>query len=253
MSFLCRFIIGWAGHDLLAKVIYSFCIIWTTAFICDERPRGPLDSFSRIQIPIFLHTSILTVFLIQRSVYEQVKFQHSSQHPHEWICFFLPFICFSAGKLWRRRTVTQAPQGDGRPCPSQMEQWKPCLVKPCYRWRYSTWSECKSEVSYPLSFFLSQDCMYLPKEHNYSFWVIFCFPASEFSTILNTHLKVSMSGGFVNVVSFKIICLYLCTVYALYENWQSWSKLGKTSINSQNLFIPRSNRDWSASTNIELY
>uniref|UniRef100_A0A8C2WQS4 Thrombospondin type-1 domain-containing protein 7A n=1 Tax=Cyclopterus lumpus TaxID=8103 RepID=A0A8C2WQS4_CYCLU len=53
--------------------------------------------------------------------------------------------CGLAGKLRRRRTVIQAPQGDGRPCPSQMEQWKPCLVKPCYSWRYSAWSECKSE------------------------------------------------------------------------------------------------------------
>ncbi|XP_031731663.1 thrombospondin type-1 domain-containing protein 7A isoform X2 [Anarrhichthys ocellatus] len=53
--------------------------------------------------------------------------------------------CGLAGKLWRRRTVIQAPQGDGRPCASQMEQWKPCLVKPCYSWRYSFWSECKSE------------------------------------------------------------------------------------------------------------
>nr|XP_043908423.1 thrombospondin type-1 domain-containing protein 7A-like isoform X2 [Solea senegalensis] len=53
--------------------------------------------------------------------------------------------CGLSGKLWRRRTVTQVPQGDGRPCPSQMEQWKPCLVKPCYSWRYSVWSECKSE------------------------------------------------------------------------------------------------------------
>ncbi|XP_068190028.1 thrombospondin type-1 domain-containing protein 7A [Antennarius striatus] len=53
--------------------------------------------------------------------------------------------CGLGGKLWRRRTVIQAPQGDGRPCPSQMEQWKPCLVKPCYRWRYSSWSECRSE------------------------------------------------------------------------------------------------------------
>lgn len=51
-----------------------------------------------------------------------------------------------AGKLWRRRTVVQAPQGDGRPCAPQMEQWKPCLVKPCYSWRYSSWSQCKSEV-----------------------------------------------------------------------------------------------------------
>ncbi|XP_026204991.1 thrombospondin type-1 domain-containing protein 7A isoform X2 [Anabas testudineus] len=53
--------------------------------------------------------------------------------------------CGLAGKLWRRRKVIQAPQGDGRPCPSQMEQWKPCLVKPCYSWRYSAWSDCKSE------------------------------------------------------------------------------------------------------------
>ncbi|XP_030267680.1 thrombospondin type-1 domain-containing protein 7A [Sparus aurata] len=53
--------------------------------------------------------------------------------------------CGLAGKLWRKRTVIQAPQGDGRPCPSQMEQWKPCLVKPCYSWRYSSWSECKTE------------------------------------------------------------------------------------------------------------
>ncbi|KAK2921481.1 thrombospondin type-1 domain-containing protein 7A [Channa argus] len=53
--------------------------------------------------------------------------------------------CGLAGKLWRKRTLIQAPQGDGRPCPSQMEQWKPCLVKPCYSWRYSVWSDCKSE------------------------------------------------------------------------------------------------------------
>uniref|UniRef100_H3CL39 Thrombospondin type-1 domain-containing protein 7A n=1 Tax=Tetraodon nigroviridis TaxID=99883 RepID=H3CL39_TETNG len=53
--------------------------------------------------------------------------------------------CGLAGKLWRRRTVIQAPQGDGRPCPPQMEQWKPCLVQPCFHWRYSSWSECRTE------------------------------------------------------------------------------------------------------------
>uniref|UniRef100_A0A672MWQ4 Thrombospondin type-1 domain-containing protein 7A-like n=1 Tax=Sinocyclocheilus grahami TaxID=75366 RepID=A0A672MWQ4_SINGR len=55
------------------------------------------------------------------------------------------FQCFFVGKLWRRRTVIQASQGDGRPCSSQLEQWKPCPVKPCYSWRYSAWSPCKSE------------------------------------------------------------------------------------------------------------
>src|SRR4029434_4383835 len=40
----------------------------------------------------------------------------------------------------------QASQGDGRPCAPQMEQWKPCPVKPCYSWRYSAWSECRVQV-----------------------------------------------------------------------------------------------------------
>lgn len=90
-----------------------------------------------------------------------------THHPHTTSCFDLNvflvsmsswihnsffFYWCTAGKLWRRRTVIQAPQGDGRPCPSQLEQWKPCLVKPCYSWRYSAWSECKSEVRGPLSY-----------------------------------------------------------------------------------------------------
>ncbi|XP_035284003.1 thrombospondin type-1 domain-containing protein 7A-like isoform X2 [Anguilla anguilla] len=53
--------------------------------------------------------------------------------------------CGLSGRMWRRRSVTQASQGDGRPCPTQMEQWKPCPVRPCYRWRYSAWSECGAE------------------------------------------------------------------------------------------------------------
>ncbi|XP_029444834.1 thrombospondin type-1 domain-containing protein 7A isoform X2 [Rhinatrema bivittatum] len=53
--------------------------------------------------------------------------------------------CGLSGKMLRRRTVTQPFQGDGRPCPSQMEQSKPCPVKPCYQWKYGQWSECKVE------------------------------------------------------------------------------------------------------------
>ncbi|CAB1415308.1 unnamed protein product [Pleuronectes platessa] len=53
--------------------------------------------------------------------------------------------CGLEGKMWRQRSVVQASQGDGRPCPSQMEQWKPCPVRPCYRWQYSPWSECRVE------------------------------------------------------------------------------------------------------------
>uniref|UniRef100_A0A8C5N0Q9 Thrombospondin type-1 domain-containing protein 7A n=1 Tax=Leptobrachium leishanense TaxID=445787 RepID=A0A8C5N0Q9_9ANUR len=53
--------------------------------------------------------------------------------------------CGLAGKVTRRRTVIQHSQGDGRPCPSQVEQSKPCPVKPCYRWQYGRWSMCKVE------------------------------------------------------------------------------------------------------------
>lgn len=62
-------------------------------------------------------------------------------------CFlFVILLVFVTGKMIRRRTVNQPFQGDGRPCPSQMEQFKPCPVKPCYRWQYGQWSACKVEV-----------------------------------------------------------------------------------------------------------
>ncbi|TRY56858.1 hypothetical protein DNTS_013949 [Danionella cerebrum] len=53
--------------------------------------------------------------------------------------------CGLEGKMLRIRTVLQASQGDGRPCPSPMEQWKPCPVRPCYKWQYGPWSECRVE------------------------------------------------------------------------------------------------------------
>ncbi|KAJ6615658.1 hypothetical protein lerEdw1_015124, partial [Lerista edwardsae] len=53
--------------------------------------------------------------------------------------------CGLAGRMIRKRTVIQPFQGDGRPCATQMEQFKPCPVKPCYRWQYSQWAECKVE------------------------------------------------------------------------------------------------------------
>uniref|UniRef100_A0A8C7X202 Thrombospondin type-1 domain-containing protein 7A n=1 Tax=Oryzias sinensis TaxID=183150 RepID=A0A8C7X202_9TELE len=53
--------------------------------------------------------------------------------------------CGLEGKMRRQRLVVQASQGDGRPCPSQVEQWKPCPVRPCFRWQYGAWSECRVE------------------------------------------------------------------------------------------------------------
>ncbi|CAL8355972.1 unnamed protein product [Arctogadus glacialis] len=53
--------------------------------------------------------------------------------------------CGLQGKMWRQRSVVQAPQGDGRPCSPQMQQWKPCPARPCYQWQRGAWSECRVE------------------------------------------------------------------------------------------------------------
>ncbi|XP_030226245.1 thrombospondin, type I, domain containing 7Ab [Gadus morhua] len=53
--------------------------------------------------------------------------------------------CGLQGKMWRQRSVVQAPQGDGRPCSPQMQQWKPCPARPCYQWQHGAWSECRVE------------------------------------------------------------------------------------------------------------
>ncbi|XP_043922684.1 thrombospondin type-1 domain-containing protein 7A isoform X2 [Protopterus annectens] len=53
--------------------------------------------------------------------------------------------CGLTGRMWRHRKIIQSSQGDGRPCPSQMEQSKPCTIRPCYKWQYDQWSSCKVE------------------------------------------------------------------------------------------------------------
>ncbi|XP_075922309.1 thrombospondin type-1 domain-containing protein 7A isoform X2 [Petromyzon marinus] len=53
--------------------------------------------------------------------------------------------CGLNGWTHRSRRVLQEPRGEGRSCPLQMEQNKPCAVTPCYRWQLGEWSECKVE------------------------------------------------------------------------------------------------------------
>ncbi|XP_078454669.1 thrombospondin type-1 domain-containing protein 7A-like [Lampetra planeri] len=53
--------------------------------------------------------------------------------------------CGLNGWTHRSRRVLQEPRGEGRSCPLQMEQNKPCAVTPCYRWQLGVWSECKVE------------------------------------------------------------------------------------------------------------
>ncbi|XP_041371854.1 thrombospondin type-1 domain-containing protein 7A-like isoform X2 [Gigantopelta aegis] len=48
------------------------------------------------------------------------------------------------GTTQRFRTIVQNGEGNGRLCPTDMQQSKPCFKKGCYRWEVSEWSHCQS-------------------------------------------------------------------------------------------------------------
>lgn len=65
------------------------------------------------------------------------------------LLFFLP-VCrpwSSAGQSVRTRRILQEAHEEGRPCPNQLLQTKPCPIRPCYTWLLSDWSPCTVEVS----------------------------------------------------------------------------------------------------------
>ncbi|XP_067891134.1 thrombospondin type-1 domain-containing protein 7B isoform X2 [Heterodontus francisci] len=53
--------------------------------------------------------------------------------------------CGLEGQMKRTRHVLQKAHGEGRPCSSQLAQYRPCLIKPCYSWVFGEWSTCKLE------------------------------------------------------------------------------------------------------------
>ncbi|MFT7818109.1 thrombospondin type-1 domain-containing protein 7B-like [Arapaima gigas] len=53
--------------------------------------------------------------------------------------------CGLQGQMVRSRSVIQPAHEQGRPCPSQLSQTKPCPIRPCYSWLLSEWSSCRVE------------------------------------------------------------------------------------------------------------
>ncbi|XP_052804646.1 thrombospondin type-1 domain-containing protein 7A-like [Mya arenaria] len=46
------------------------------------------------------------------------------------------------GEQVRTRDIVEKPRGNGRKCPPELEQHKPCFLRGCYQWFVSDWSEC---------------------------------------------------------------------------------------------------------------
>ncbi|XP_047457726.1 thrombospondin type-1 domain-containing protein 7B isoform X2 [Mugil cephalus] len=53
--------------------------------------------------------------------------------------------CGGQGQSVRTRRVLQEAHDEGRPCPNQLTQTKPCPIRPCYMWLLSDWSACTVE------------------------------------------------------------------------------------------------------------
>ncbi|XP_073401660.1 thrombospondin type-1 domain-containing protein 7B isoform X1 [Dendrobates tinctorius] len=53
--------------------------------------------------------------------------------------------CGVGGQQMRSRLIKMQAEGDGRPCPMQLAQYRSCAVYPCYSWNFGEWSVCKVE------------------------------------------------------------------------------------------------------------
>ncbi|XP_019738101.1 thrombospondin type-1 domain-containing protein 7B isoform X2 [Hippocampus comes] len=53
--------------------------------------------------------------------------------------------CGNQGQSVRTRRILQDAHEEGRPCPNQLIQTKPCPISPCYMWLLSDWSPCTIE------------------------------------------------------------------------------------------------------------
>uniref|UniRef100_A0A3B3BBP5 Thrombospondin type-1 domain-containing protein 7A n=1 Tax=Oryzias melastigma TaxID=30732 RepID=A0A3B3BBP5_ORYME len=123
--------------------------------------------------------------------------------------------CGLEGKMRRQRLVVQASQGDGRPCPSQMEQWKPCPVRPCFRWQYSAWSECRVE---------SVVCGEGMRYRNLSCFVSDGSADGEFSMVdeeLCSSLELAVNGD--KQILLKEPCTLPCPGECYLMEWSDWS------------------------------
>ncbi|KAK6491401.1 thrombospondin type-1 domain-containing protein 7A-like [Huso huso] len=133
--------------------------------------------------------------------------------------------CGLLGKMWRKRTVIQPSQGDGRPCPSQMEQWKPCPVKPCYRWQYSRWSECKVDDA---------QCGEGVRFRNISCFVFDGSKEDHGSTVDEERCeKVEPSVDGDRDIILEEICAVPCPGDCYLTDWTEWSPCQLSCVNGE--------------------
>ncbi|XP_069852689.1 thrombospondin type-1 domain-containing protein 7A isoform X3 [Dipodomys merriami] len=135
--------------------------------------------------------------------------------------------CGLTGKMVRRRTVTQPFQGDGRPCPSTMEQTKSCPVKPCYHWQYGQWSPCQAQEA---------QCGEGTRTRNIS-CVVSDGSAEDFGKVVDEEFCADTEliiDGNKNII-LEETCTQPCPGDCYLKDWSSWSLCQLTCVNGEDL------------------
>ncbi|MBZ3873498.1 Thrombospondin type-1 domain-containing protein 7A [Sciurus carolinensis] len=135
--------------------------------------------------------------------------------------------CEEVGKMIRRRTVTQPFQGDGRPCPSLMEQSKPCPVKPCYQWQYGQWSPCQVQEA---------QCGEGTRTRNIS-CVVSDGSSDDFGKVVDEEfcadIEPTIDGS--KKMVLEETCTQPCPGDCYLKDWSPWSLCQLTCVNGEDL------------------
>ncbi|XP_053326814.1 thrombospondin type-1 domain-containing protein 7B [Spea bombifrons] len=96
---------------------------------------------------------------VKMSFCEQVKLEHPLKMSMRCLvecaidCRLSPWspwspcsqTCGIGGQMVRSRQIVVQALNNGRPCPTQLNQYKSCPIYPCYTWSFGEWSSCMIE------------------------------------------------------------------------------------------------------------
>lgn len=149
--------------------------------------------------------------------------------PAHLFTFFQPVLSwpsFSAVYSSRTRRILQEAHEEGRPCPSQLTQTKPCPIRPCYRWLVSDWSPCTLEVRLCLFIYLF---IYSFTWLDRKTWSLSKTPPTQPLTLVFWLLSISMPTG--NISQILCVFVHLCRALSVVRGfrdgtWRAWSTGG---------------------------
>ncbi|CAH2305417.1 thrombospondin type-1 domain-containing 7B [Pelobates cultripes] len=128
--------------------------------------------------------------------------------------------CGRGGQMIRSRQIILQAHGNGRPCPTQLKQYKNCPAYPCYEWSFGEWSKCKVE---------NGQCGEGFKVRNLTCVVHDALPTSSRKQVDPHFCGIAPSGEDL----FKLHCSVPCAGDCHLADWSHWSSCELTCIDGR--------------------